>query len=130
MDLKRGDLFIHKHEGLSLCGGVGVTGYAAYRIRENERPVWYWNNVNWPLEQPYKKGDWLPITQSCKKTYIGCDVFYINDFGFIQFGVLVDEVADALGIDIGEDFICYMPRQVCKRLEWLENRKPILQAVV
>ncbi len=128
MELRVGKLFMHRHEGLSICAGIWKSGYTAYRLEFEKEPVWYWNNDNWDNEKEYKKGDWLPFTQDCEKAYEGCDCFY-NDSGAIVFGRLIEDHGDIIGLSTSTDYLAYIPRKACRRLEWMENRKPSLRVV-
>ena len=128
MDLYTGKLFIHEHEGLSICAGVNAGGYAAYRIRPDKKPIWYWNNKNWPNESPYKKGEWHPFPMTADKTYIGCYCYYVDE-GFLTIGEVLEEHGDIIGLSNPSDYLAYVPRKACRRIEWLENRKASLRVV-
>jgi len=129
MDLHAGKLFEHKFEGLSICAGVFKSGYVAYRLEYEKPAVWYWNNKGWKNELPYKKSDWYPFAVNCNKVYEGCDCYYVDN-GVIVFGTMEDEQGEHLGLlSYPNDYLCYIPRKLCHRLEWMANKKARLRVV-
>jgi len=128
MDLYVGKLFIHRFEGLSICSGIWKSGYTAYRLEFDREPMWFWNNGNWDNEKPYKKGAWIPITLKADKAYVGSHVFY-NDANTIVFGTVKEDHGDIIGISTPTEYLSYIPRKACHRLEWLENKKADLRVV-
>ena len=128
-----GKKFMHRHEGLSVCAGLWRSGYTAYRLEYGKPPVWYWNNSNWPNHTEYEKGQWLPILKNPNRLYNGCDIAYVYNSALI-FGQLIDYDAmfnrgEHLAIVTGNGLACYVPREYCKMLEWVENKKPKLRVV-